>query len=309
VSLTWPESVSICEVGPRDGFQMEAAFIPTDVKVEIIDALARTGLRRIQASSFVHPRAIPQLADAEQVFARIARVPGVTYTALVPNERGAERAVAAGADGLDAVVSVTDSHALSNTRMTTAEAMERLGRVAAIARAAGKPVSVGFATALGCPFEGFPPYERLESLVARAVEDYGIGEVGIADTVGMASPARVAATMGRLLARFPAVRFSLHLHDTRGMGLANLVAGLLVGVRSFDAALAGLGGCPYAPGASGNIATEDAVHMLAEMGVRTGVDLDALLRVAARVREVVGHAESHLLRAGPSRPLGPYRPS
>lgn len=294
-------SVQITEVGPRDGFQMEATFIPTDVKVALIDALSRTGLRRIQATAFVHPGAIPQLSDAEAVMAHIVRAPGVAYAALVPNERGAERAAAAGVDAIDAVVSVTDAHALSNTRMTTAQAMARLRGVVRIARQAGVAVGVGFATALGCPFEGFPPHERLEALVAEAVEEDGIMRVAVADTAGMADPRRVARTMERLRARFPQADFALHLHDTRGMGLANVLAGLQAGVREFDASVAGLGGCPYAPGATGNVATEDVVHMLQLMEEDTGVDLAELLRVAAQVRDAVGHAESALLKAGPSR--------
>jgi hydroxymethylglutaryl-CoA lyase len=303
-----PKAVTLCEVGPRDGFQMEAGFIPTEVKVDIIDALSRTGLREIQATSFVHPRAIPQLRDAEEVMARIERVPGVRYSALVPNERGAERAIAARADRIDVVVSVTDSHSLSNTRMMAAEATERAGRVAVMARPAGVEVSVGLATALGCPFEGIPPYERVEALVATVVEEHGVERVSIADTVGMANPALVHETLARLRRRFPMATFTLHLHDTRRMGLANLLAGLAAGVTAFDASVAGLGGCPYAPGATGNIATEDAVNMLAEMGVATGVDLKALLAASAQVRDAVGHADSGVLRAGTSRQvLGPVR--
>lgn len=301
--MQWPAAITVCEVGPRDGFQMEPAFIPTEAKVEIIDALARTGLREIQATSFVHPRAIPQLRDAEEVLARIARVPGVVYSALVPNERGAERAIAAKVDRIDIVVSVSESHCWANTNMSTARAMERAREIVRLGRAAGTDVSIGFATALGCPFEGFPPYERVERLVGEAVEDFGLSRVTIADTVGMANPALVSLTMSRLLRRFPATTFALHLHNTRGMGLANVLAGLDTGVASFDASIAGLGGCPYAPGATGNIATEDTVHMVEEMGIRTGIGLDALLAVARRVAEVVGHADSALLKAGPSSRL------
>lgn len=301
-----PRAVTLCEVGPRDGFQMETSFIPTEVKVEIIDALSHTGLREIQATSFVHPRAIPQLRDAEDVMSGIEQVPGVLYSALVPNERGAERAIAAGADRVDVVVSVTESHSISNTRMTPAQAIERAGRVAAMARSAGVEVSVGLATALGCPFEGIPPYHRVEALVATAVEEHGVNRISIADTVGLANPALVHSTAARLRERFPIATFTLHLHDTRRMGLANLLAGLAAGVTGFDASVAGLGGCPYAPGATGNVATEDVVNMLAEMDVATGLDLDALLAVAARVRDAVGHADSGVLRAGTSqRVLGP----
>jgi hydroxymethylglutaryl-CoA lyase len=301
--MRWPGSATVCEVGPRDGFQMETAFIPTDVKVRIINALSRTGVHEIQATSFVHPKAIPQLRDAEEVMARIERAPGVRYSGLVLNERGAERAVAANADRLDIVVSASDSHSLSNANMTTAEAMARAGRVAALAREAGRDVSIGFATSLGCPFEGFLPYARVEALVTQAAEGFGLTRVSIADTVGMANPTLIRTTMHALHQRFPSVRFSLHLHNTRGMGLANILAGLEEGVTHFDASVAGLGGCPYAPGATGNIATEDAVHMLEEMGIATYIRLDALLNVAQEVRDVVGHADSAVLKAGPSRTL------
>jgi len=282
---------------------METAFIPTEVKVRIINALSRTGVPEIQATSFVHPHAIPQLRDAEEVMARIERVPGVRYTGLVLNERGAERAIAANADRLDIVVSASDSHSLSNANMTTAQAMERAGRVVTLARQAGRDVGIGLATALGCPFEGFLPYARVETLVTQAVDGFGLSRVSIADTVGMANPTLVETTMRALHQRFPSARFSLHLHNTRGMGLANLLAGLEVGVTHFDASVAGLGGCPYAPGATGNIATEDAVHMLEEMGIATYVRLDALLDVARDVQEMVGHADSAVLKAGTSRML------
>ena len=301
--MRWPGSVTVCEVGPRDGFQMEAAFIPTETKIRLVNALSRTGLPEIQTTSFVHPKAIPQLRDAEQVMARIERAPGVRYTGLVLNERGAERAIAAKVDRIDIVVSASDSHSLSNANMPTAQAMERAGRVVTLARQAGTDVSIGFATALGCPFEGFLPYQRVETLVTQAVEGHGLTRVSIADTVGMANPTLVETTMRALHQRFPGTRFSLHLHNTRGMGLANTLAGLAAGVTHFDASVAGLGGCPYAPGATGNIATEDVVHMLEEMGIATYVRLDALLEVARDVQEAVGHADSAVLKAGTSRML------
>jgi hydroxymethylglutaryl-CoA lyase len=301
--MRWPGSATICEVGPRDGFQMETTFIPTETKVRIINALSRTGVREMQVTSFVHPKAIPQLRDAEEVMARIERAPGTRYAGLVLNERGAARGIAANVDRLDIVVSASDSHSLSNSNMTTAQAMERAGRVVTLARQSGKDVSIGFATALGCPFEGFLPYARVEALVTQAVEGFGLTRVSIADTVGMANPTLVGSTMSALHQRFPAARFSLHLHNTRGMGLANVLAGLEAGVTHFDASVAGLGGCPYAPGATGNIATEDAVHMLEEMGIATYIRLDALLEVAEEVRDAVGHADSAVLKAGTSRML------
>jgi hydroxymethylglutaryl-CoA lyase len=299
--------VTVCEVGPRDGFQMEKEFIPTARKIDIVNALSRTGVSEIQVTSFMHPKAIPQLADAEAVMAGIDRVEGVVYSGLVANSRGAQRAVAASVGRVDIVVSTTDSHSLSNTNMTTVVAMDRVGDILEITQDAGVPAAIGFATSLGCPFEGFPAYDRVEELVRRSVDEYGFEQVMIADTVGMADPARVRSMITRLRKRFPATTFSLHLHDTRRMGLANLVAGLEAGVTKFDAAVAGLGGCPYAPGATGNVATEDVVHMLSQMEIMTGIDLDAMIAVGHHVAKTVGHADAAMLRAGPStRLLGTF---
>jgi hydroxymethylglutaryl-CoA lyase len=303
MALQVPSAVRICEVGPRDGFQMEKDFIPTAAKVAIIDRLSEIGLPQIQVTSFVHPKAIPQLADADEVMSRIRRKPGVRYTALVPNERGAERAIRAEVDVMELFVSVSESHCLANIRMSTDEAMEKAREVARIGEQAGVQVEIGFPTALGCPFDGFQPYERIERLVGRAVEEFGLKGVNIADTVGMANPSLVADVMSRLTNRFPDVAFSLHLHNTRGMGLANMLAGLSVGVTRFDTSVAGLGGCPFAPGASGNVASEDAVHMLEVMEISTGVSIDSLLDVARAVEQQVGHSESALLRAGTSADL------
>ena len=300
---SWPEKVTICEVGPRDGFQMETEFIPTPRKIEIVNALSQTGVKEIQVTSFMHPRAIPQLADAEQVMAGIARVDGVIYSGLVANARGAQRAVEAGVDRVDIVVSATNSHSLSNVNMTTRVAMDRVGDILEITNDARVSATIGFATSLGCPFEGFPAYEQIEQLVKRSVEDYGLEQVMIADTVGMADPVRVRTLMTKLRGRFPGIMFTLHLHDTRRMGLANLVAGLQAGVTRFDAAVAGLGGCPYAPGATGNVATEDVVHMLLQMEITTGIDLDAMIAVGREVANTVGHADAAMLRAGPSSRL------
>ena len=303
----WPTSVTICEVGPRDGFQMEKEFIPTGKKIAIVNALSRTGVTEIQVTSFMHPKAIPQLADAEAVMAGIDRADGILYTGLVANARGAERAVQAGVGRVDIVVSVTDSHSLSNVNMTTDVAMDRVGDILEITRDAKVPAAIGFATSLGCPFEGFPPSERVEGIVRRAVEEYGFKLVMIADTAGMADPARVRNMMSRLRKRFPSTTFNLHLHDTRRMGLANLLAGLEAGVTKFDSAIAGLGGCPYAPGATGNVATEDVVHMLSQMEIATHIDLDIAMAVGRQVAEAVGHADAAMLRTGPStRLLGAF---
>lgn len=296
-----PTQVHVREVGPRDGFQAEAGFIPTDAKVAIIDRLAETGVPTIQATSVVHPRAVPQLADAEEVMARITRRPGIRYSVLVPNLRGAERAVAMQVDEWDLMLSVTDAHSRSNANRDTEEALDAMAAVAELGHRHGVRVSGGMATALGCPFEGRTPYERLHHVVGR-YHEMGIRHMSVADTVGVADPRLVYDVMSRLLADFPDVEFGLHLHNTRGMALANVLAGMQAGVTVFDSAVAGLGGCPYAPGATGNLATDDLVHMLELMEVETGVDMAAVLSLArGTVADAVDHAlESAVARAGVS---------
>jgi hydroxymethylglutaryl-CoA lyase len=293
-----PDAVEINEVGPRDGFQAENEFIPTGRKVKIIDALSRTGVAAVEVTSVVHPKAVPQLTDAEEVMARIERAPGVRYTVLVPNLRGAERAVPMEADGWELMLSVTDSHSRSNANRNTDEALEGMEPVVALARENGVEVTGSMATALGCPFEGKVPFERV-LYVAEGYRAMGVSHISVADTVGVADPRLVFETMSGLKERLPGIEVALHLHNTRGMALANVLAALHAGVTRFDSSVGGLGGCPFAPGATGNISTEDLVHMLGLMGVRTGVDLDSMLAVARDVREVVGHPlESAVARAG-----------
>jgi hydroxymethylglutaryl-CoA lyase len=293
-----PGAVEINEVGPRDGFQAEDEFIPTERKVEIIDALSRTGVAAIQVTSVVHPKAVPQLADAEEVMARIERAPGVRYTVLVPNLRGAERVVPMEADGWELMLSVTDSHSRSNANRNTDEALKGMEPVVALARESGVEVTGSMATALGCPFEGKVPFERV-LYVAEAYRAMGVNRISVADTVGVADPRLVFETMSGLKESLPDVALGLHLHNTRGMALANVLAALHAGVTRFDSSVGGLGGCPFAPGATGNISTEDLVHMLGLMGIRSGVDLDSILAVARDVKEVVGHPlDSAVVRAG-----------
>jgi len=293
-----PEEVKIHEVGPRDGFQAEDEFIPSEEKVGIIDALSRTGVASVQVTSVVHPKAVPQLADAERVMAEIERRPGVGFTVLVPNLRGAERAVPMRADAWELMLSVTDSHSRSNANRSTDEALASMEPVVELARESGVEVTGGMATALGCPFEGRVPFERV-LYVAEAYHATGVRRLSVADTVGVADPRLVYETMSGLKERLPDVELGLHLHNTRGMALANVLAALRAGVTSFDSSIGGLGGCPFAPGATGNVSTEDLVHMLGLMGVRSGVDLDAALAVAREVRAMVGHPlESAVLRAG-----------
>jgi hydroxymethylglutaryl-CoA lyase len=293
-----PKRVTISEVGTRDGFQIEPAWIPTDAKIEVVNRLAEVGLPRIEVTSFVHPKAVPQLRDAEEVMAKISRRPGTVYAALVPNDKGAVRAVDAGVDEIHAVVSASESHNLANVNMTIAESVEKLRAVARVAERARIPVTAGISTSFGCPFEGDVPLDRLESLVAR-LADLGVRGIGLADTTGMANPTQVSRTLERLLPRFPRIEWSLHTHDTRAMAIPNILAAMELGVTAFDASIGGLGGCPFAPGASGNVCTEDLVHCLHEMGVETGIDLERLIETSRRVEEIVGRAlPGQIIKAG-----------
>lgn len=294
-----PRHVTICEVGTRDGFQIEPEFIPTEQKIEVVNRLAEAGMPRIEVTSFVSPKAVPQLRDAAGVMAAITRRPGTTYSALVPNDKGAVRAVDARVDEIHTVVSASESHNLANVNMTIAESLGKMAAVAEVARRAGVPVVSGISCSFGCPFEGPVPVDHLESVVARLV-DMGARGIGLADTTGMANPAQVGRVLERLMPRFPGVEWTLHTHDTRAMAIPNILAAMEHGVTHFDASIGGLGGCPFAPGASGNVCTEDLVHCLHAMGVETGVDLDALLDAARLAEDLVGRTlPSQVLRAGP----------
>ena len=295
-----PDRVTLCEVGTRDGFQIEAEFIPTDAKVEVVDLLSAAGLPRIEVTSFVHPKAVPQLRDAETVMARITRRPGTHYAALVPNDKGAVRAVDAGVDAIHTVLSASESHNLANVNMTIAESVEKLGAVMEVARRAKVHVGCGISTSFGCPFEGDVPLAQLESVVRRLV-DIGARAIGLADTTGMANPRQVSRVLEHLMPRFAGVEWTLHTHDTRAMAIPNILAAMECGVTNFDASIGGLGGCPFAPGASGNVCTEDLVHCLHAMDVATGIDLDRLLAASRRVQEIVGRAlPGQIVKAGPS---------
>ena len=293
-----PGSVSLREVGPRDGLQNEAP-VPTAAKIELIDELAHTGVGRIEAVSFVHPKAIPQMADADAVWAGVRPAAGIRYSALVPNLRGAQRALDAGFTELEVVVSASDSHNRANLNRSTEQSLDDIAAITDLVHARGGTLQCIVATAWGCPYEGDVPLERVLAVAGRALAD-GADTLSYGDTTGMATPTRVTALVGETRMRFPQVALNLHFHNTRGTGLANLLAALQLGVRDFDASVGGLGGCPYAPGASGNVATEEVVHMLEDMGVATGVDLDRLIDVAASAERVVGHTlPSQVLRAGP----------
>jgi hydroxymethylglutaryl-CoA lyase len=260
--------------------------------------LSEAGLPQIEVTSFVHPKAVPQLRDAETVMAQIRRRPGTLYAALVPNDKGAVRAVSAGVDKLHTVLSASESHNLANVNMSVAESLTKLAAVAQVAQDAGIPLQGGISTSFGCPFEGEVPLANLEAIVARLV-DMGFGGIGLADTTGMANPAQVRRTLEHLMPKFPHVEWTLHTHNTRAMAIPNILAALDCGVTHFDASIGGLGGCPFAPGATGNVCTEDLVHCLHAMGHDTGVDLDRLIDTAKRVEEVIGRPlPGQVMKAG-----------
>lgn len=300
-----PASISLREVGPRDGLQNEAP-VPTEAKVELIDALSKTGVRRIEAVSFVHPKAIPQMADADDVWRQIARNDDVRYSALVPNLKGAQRALDAGFAEIEVVVSASDTHNRRNVNRSTDESLDDIAALIQLAHDADRTVQVIVSTAWGCPYEGDVPVERVLAVAGRAVRD-GADGVSFGDTTGMATPARVARLVGEFRSRYAEVPLNLHFHNTRGTGLANVLTALQLGVSDFDASVGGLGGCPYAPGATGNVASEELVHMVEDMGVATGVDLDALIDAAATAERIVGRTlPSQVLRAGPrTRTIAP----
>lgn len=297
--------IFIHDVVARDGFQIEPAWVPTERKIELIDRLSATGVAKIEATSFVSPKAVPNLRDAEAVMAGIHRNPAVTYVALVPNARGAERALGADVDEMVLVVSVSETHNRANVRRSVAESFAGFKEVFEIARGGRQTVAGALATSFGCPFEGVIPEQQVLDGVARYV-DLGADSVTLADTTGMANPVQVEALVRRVRERWPDLDLALHFHNTRGMGLANVAAGLIAGVSHYEACLGGLGGCPFAPGATGNICTEDLVHMLQSMGYDTGVDLDALLAASRRLGEIVGHElPGQVVKAGKSTDLHP----
>ena len=296
-----PATVSIREVGPRDGLQNEDV-VPAAAKVRLLDALSGTGVRRIEAVSFVHPKAIPQMADADEVWSAARHEPGVRYSALVPNSRGAERALAAGFGEVEVVVSASDTHNRRNVNRSTDESLDDITGLIALLHEAGATAEVIVATSFGCPYEGDVPPARVLSIVDRVVAD-GADRVAFGDTTGMATPRRVTDVVAPLRERHPDLPVLLHFHNTRGAALANILTALDLGITEFDASVGGLGGCPYAPGASGNVATEEVVHMLHDMGVDTGIDLGALIEAARLAEEIVGRQlPSGVLRAGPRLP-------
>jgi hydroxymethylglutaryl-CoA lyase len=295
------------EVVTRDGFQMEPSFVPTDDKVALVDALSQCGYAKIEVTSFTSPKAIPMLRDAEEVMGRIRRVPAVEYTVLVPNLRGAERAMQSRADELNLVMSVSQTHNIANLRMTRERSFASLAEV--IRLVDGRvPVNVSLSTVFGCPMEGEVAQDEVMRWGARFA-DLGVRGLTLCDTTGMAHPVQVRRLVEAAQKAFDGLQLTLHFHNTRGMGLANLMAALEAGIHRFDGSLGGLGGCPYAPGASGNISSEDALHMLDAMGYDTGIDMDRLLTAARLLPGIVGHdVPGQLAKAGRITDLHPAPP-
>ena len=275
------------DVVTRDGFQIEPNFIPTEDKIRLINELSECGFTKIEVTSFTSPKAIPMLRDAEEVMGKIKRVPGVEYTVLVPNLRGAERAFESKADEFNLVMSTSETHNLANLRMTREKSFTGLAEV--IKYVDGRtPINVSLSTCFGCPMEGDVPQKVVEEF-AKRFADLGVRGLTICDTTGMANPLQVEKMSEVLQKQFPDLQLTMHFHNTRGMGLANVLAAVQSGITRFDGSLGGLGGCPYAPGASGNISSEDAIHMLDAMGYDTGMDIPRLLAIARELPMIVGH--------------------
>ncbi|MEI5999760.1 hydroxymethylglutaryl-CoA lyase [Paraburkholderia bengalensis] len=292
------DTLIVQEVAPRDGLQIEPTWVETADKIALIDQLSTAGFTRIEAGSFVSPKAIPALRDGEAVFTQIQRREGVIFVALVPNVKGAERALNARADELNLVMSASQTHNRANMRMSCEASLDAFGDIVRLAKHFPVSLNATVATAFGCPFEGKIDEDRVVSIV-DAYREMGINGITLADTTGMANPRQVARLVKRVLQRVPAAALTLHFHNTRGLGLANVLAAYEAGARRFDAALGGLGGCPFAPGASGNICTEDLVNLCDEMGIPTGIDLQKLIALSRTLPALLGHdVPGQLMKAG-----------
>lgn len=293
-----PERVSIREVGPRDGLQNEDLILSTAQKIALINGLADSGIQYIEAGSFVNPRVVPQMADTTEVFARIERRLHIVYSAIAPNVKGAQRAIDAGADAVQVFLSCSESHNRSNVNMTIAESLQQAAEIGDLVRGADRIFDAVLSVVFGCPFEGDVPVERVLEIASKLV-DMGAQQITLGDTTGMAHPRLVQEICLAFAEQLPHVPIRFHPHSARGAGLANVLAAMQVGVTRFDASIGGIGGCPFAPGAPGNICTEDFVHMLHEMGVETGIDLHRLIDCARMVEQMLGHqVPGQVLRGG-----------
>jgi len=283
-----PKAVTIVEVGPRDGLQNERAHVSTADKIEFVNRLSAAGLAVIEVSAFVSPKWVPQMADAAEVFAGITKRPGTRYTALVPNLAGLDRAVAAGVTEIAVFAAASETFSRKNINQSIDDSLATYQQVSDRARAAGLRVRAYLSTAFGCPFEGDVPPARVAEVAARLV-DLGAFEVAVSDTIGIAHPGQVPRVLDAVLARVPADRVALHYHDTRGTALANVLASLPFGIATYDASSGGLGGCPYAPGAAGNLATDDLLYMLDGLGIETGVSLAAVTEASRFIASKIDH--------------------
>ncbi|NNU94072.1 hydroxymethylglutaryl-CoA lyase [Geobacillus sp. NFOSA3] len=283
----WPKQVTIKEVGPRDGLQNEKTAISTEDKIAWINQLSKTGLTYIEITSFVHPKWIPQLSDALEVAMRIERAPGVTYAALVPNQKGLEKALAAQVHEVAVFMSASETHNRKNINKSIEETFPVLEEVVRAAKQEGKTVRGYVSTVFGCPYEGNVSVEQVIR-VSERLFDMGIDELSLGDTIGVATPKQVQELLEIVLKRFPKEKLAMHFHDTRGTALANILISLEMGITTFDSSLGGLGGCPYAPGASGNVATDDLVYMLHGMDIATGIDVGRLTEAALFIQEKIG---------------------
>lgn len=306
--MNFIDKIELCEVGPRDGLQNEKRLLSTKEKIELVNGAIDSGFKRIEVGSFVHPKAVPAMADTEDVMQAIDKIDGIEFRALITNLKGVQRAIKAQVDKVKLTVSASTSHNLSNFNRTPEESVAMFDECTKVAKEAGLKVSGAISTAFGCPFEGSIAQEQISKLI-QSFLNIGIHEISLSDTTGVANPKLVYLRCMELKKQYPNVDFHLHFHNTRGMALANIIAGIEAGVKNYDGSFAGLGGCPYAPGASGNIASEDIVHMCEDMGISTGIDLDSLINVAKRAKKLVGHnTDSAILRAGKSSQLIPKNP-
>jgi hydroxymethylglutaryl-CoA lyase len=301
----YSERLIVQEVSPRDGLQIEPTWVETVDKIALIDQLSLAGFSRIEAGSFVSPKAIPALRDGEQVFKGITRQPGVIYVALIPNLKGAQRALACSADELNLVMSASQTHNLANMRMRCEDSLAAFGEIVHVVQGSKVRLNASIATTFGCPFEGTIDEDRVLQIV-EAYQALGIRGLTLADTTGMANPRQVERLVRRVLQQVSPAELTLHFHNTRGLGLCNVLAAYEAGARRFDAALGGLGGCPFAPGASGNICTEDLVNLCDEIGIPTGIDLPLLLKLSRALPALLGHeVPGQLAKAGRNGDLHP----
>jgi hydroxymethylglutaryl-CoA lyase len=297
-NMVWPDKVTICEVGLRDGLQNEKRIFSVEEKLQLLNVAVESGIKVIEVGSFVHPKAVPSMAGTDKLVQAMEKVDGVEYRVLVPNLKGVERAFASGIKKVKLTVSASEAHCINNFNKKPLEMMESFGSCVDFAAKNNMEVSGAISTSFGCPFQGKVPVEQVENVV-RSFLKLGITELSMSDTTGMANPRQVFELGSYMVKTFPKVRWVMHFHNTRGMALANIVAGMQAGITIFDGAFAGMGGCPFAPGASGNVATEDVIHMLHEMGVNTGIDLEKAMATARLAQQLVGHqTESCVLKAG-----------